>query len=92
VVRRLYTDEYEVQAARPVVLNGIEEVITRPDLADRAVFLTLGPITERQRRPEKDLWGLRAPATKHPGCDARHRGAWAADFLRGPNRALATNG
>ena len=57
-VRRLYTDEDEVlfQAARPVVLNGIEEVITRPDLADRAIFLTLGPITEQQRRPEKDLW------------------------------------
>ena len=57
-VRRLYTDEDEVlfEAARPIVLNGIEEVITRPDLADRAIFLTLGPITEEQRRPEKDLW------------------------------------
>ena len=42
-VRRLYTDQDEVlfEAARPVVLNGIEEVITRPDLADRAIFLTL---------------------------------------------------
>jgi hypothetical protein len=57
-VRRLYTDEDEVlfSAARPVVLNGIEEVITRPDLADRAIFLTLGPIPEEQRRPEKELW------------------------------------
>jgi hypothetical protein len=57
-VRRLYTDEDEVllSAARPVMLNGIEEVITRPDLADRAIFMTLGPITEQQRRPEKDLW------------------------------------
>jgi hypothetical protein len=56
--RRLYTDEDEVllSAARPVVLNGIEEVITRPDLADRAIFLTLGPITEQRRRPEKELW------------------------------------
>ena len=57
-VRRLYTDEDEVlfEAARPVVLNGIEEVITRPDLADRAIFLTLGPIAEQRRRPEKELW------------------------------------
>jgi hypothetical protein len=57
-VRRLYTDEDEVlfSAARPVVLNGIEEVITRPDLADRAIFLTLDPISEQQRRPEQDLW------------------------------------
>jgi hypothetical protein len=56
--RRLYTDEDEVlfDAARPIVLNGIEEVITRPDLADRAIFLTLEPISEQQRRPEKELW------------------------------------
>jgi hypothetical protein len=57
-VRRLYTDEDEVllSAARPIVLNGIEEIISRPDLADRAIFLTLGPITEQQRRPERELW------------------------------------
>jgi hypothetical protein len=57
-VRRLYTDEDEVllSAARPIVLNGVEEIISRPDLADRAIFLTLGPITEQQRRPERELW------------------------------------
>ena len=57
-VRQLYTDQDEVlfAAARPVILNGIEDVITRPDLADRAIMLTLGPITEAQRRPEKALW------------------------------------
>jgi hypothetical protein len=42
--------------ARPVILNGIEDVITRPDLADRAILLTLAPIAERQRRPEHTLW------------------------------------
>jgi hypothetical protein len=26
-----------------VILNGIEDIVTRPDLADRAVFLTLEP-------------------------------------------------
>ena len=42
-VRQLYTDQDEVlfDAARPVVLNGIEDIVTRPDLADRAIFLTL---------------------------------------------------
>jgi hypothetical protein len=37
-VRQLYTDQDEVlfDAARPVILNGIEELITRPDLADRS--------------------------------------------------------
>jgi hypothetical protein len=43
-------------AVRPVILNGIEDVITRPDLADRAILLMLGPIAERQRRPENALW------------------------------------
>jgi hypothetical protein len=56
--RQLYTDQDEVlfAAARPVILNGIEDVITRPDLADRAIPLTLAPITEVQRRPEATLW------------------------------------
>jgi hypothetical protein len=57
-VRQLYTDQDEVlfDAARPVILNGIEDVVIRPDLADRALFLTLRPILEAQRRPEKELW------------------------------------
>lgn len=57
-VRQLYSDQDEVlfDAARPVVLNGIEDIVTRPDLADRAVFLTLEPIPEERRRPEQELW------------------------------------
>jgi hypothetical protein len=43
-------------AARPVMLNGIEDVVTRPDLADRALFLTLPPIAEAQRRAGQELW------------------------------------
>jgi hypothetical protein len=57
-VRQLYTDQDEVlfDAARPVILNGIEDIVTRPDLADRAVFLTLEPIPEERCRPEQELW------------------------------------
>lgn len=57
-VRQLYTDEDEVlfDAARPIILNGIEDIVTRPDLADRAILLTLEPIPEKRRRPEKELW------------------------------------
>jgi hypothetical protein len=57
-VRQLYTDQDEVlfDAARPVILNGIEDIVTRPDLADRAVFLTLEAIPEERRRPEAELW------------------------------------
>jgi hypothetical protein len=56
--RRLFTDHDEIlfTVARPVILNGIENVITRPALADRAIALTLAPIAEQQRRPEHALW------------------------------------
>jgi hypothetical protein len=57
-LRQLYTDADEVlfQAARPAILNGIEDVIARQDLADRAIFLTMAPLTDEQRRPEAELW------------------------------------
>ena len=57
-MRQLYSDQDEVlfEAARPVILNGIEDIVSRPDLADRAVFLTLEAIPEERRRPEQELW------------------------------------
>jgi hypothetical protein len=57
-VRQLYTDDEEVlfESTRPILLNGIEDVVSRPDLGDRAIFLTLAPIGEAQRRPETELW------------------------------------
>ena len=56
--RRLFTDQDEIlfAAARPVILNGIEDIVTRPDLADRAILLMLAPIAEHQRRSEQALW------------------------------------
>jgi hypothetical protein len=57
-VRQLYTDDDEVlfQAARPLLVNGIEEIITRPDLADREIFLTMPPVPDSRRQSERDLW------------------------------------
>lgn len=57
-VRQLYTDDEEVlfHAARPTLLNSIEDVVSRPDLADRAIFLTLAPIGDKQRQLEGALW------------------------------------
>jgi hypothetical protein len=57
-VRQLYTDQDEMlfDAERPVILNGIEEIITKPDLADRTLFLTLKPIPEENRQSKQDLW------------------------------------
>jgi hypothetical protein len=57
-LRQLFTDEDEIlfHATRPVILNGIEDVVCRADLADRAIFLTLGPIADDRRRSERELW------------------------------------
>jgi hypothetical protein len=57
-VRQVYTDDEEIlfEAARPILLNGIEEVVSRPDLGDRAIFLTLDSIGETQRQAENELW------------------------------------
>jgi len=57
-VRQLYTDQDEVlfDATRPIILNGIEDIVTRPDLADRAIFLILQPIPDEKRKSEKELW------------------------------------
>jgi hypothetical protein len=56
--RELYTDADEklFDAMRPVMLNGIEDIATRPDLLDRAITLTLSEIPEDCRRDEDDLW------------------------------------
>ena len=55
--RQLYTDSDEVviDAVRPIILNGIDAVVARGDLADRAIFLTLGAIPDADRRPESEI-------------------------------------
>ena len=55
--RTLYTDDDEtiLDATRPIIVNGIGEIVTRADLADRAIHLTLEPIPETRRRLESDL-------------------------------------
>lgn len=57
-VRQLYTDGEEVlfDATRPIMLNAIEDIVARPDLADRSLFITLEPIPSERRRSEDDLW------------------------------------
>ena len=55
--RQLYTDSDEVlfDAQRPIILNGIEDIVTRADLADRAILLTLSPIPDEKRKSEEEL-------------------------------------
>jgi hypothetical protein len=56
--RTFYTNDEETlfEATRPVILNGIEEIVTRPDLLDRSLLLALPVIPETQRRAECDFW------------------------------------
>jgi hypothetical protein len=48
-----------------MILNGIEDIVTRPDLADRAVLLRLEAIPEESRHPETELWASSSPG-RHP--------------------------
>jgi hypothetical protein len=56
--RKLYTDDEEAlfNARRPIILNGIEDFVTRGDLADRAVALTLMEIPDDKRCDEETFW------------------------------------
>jgi hypothetical protein len=56
--RTLYTDLEEISLAvkRPVILNGIEDVATRPDLAERVLQIELETIPDQNRISEKELW------------------------------------
>jgi hypothetical protein len=92
-VRRLYTDQDEVlfQAARPIVLNGIEDVITRPDLADRAIFLTLPHLQEERRRAENEMWRDFESARPYV-LGALLDKPWIACRTRGSTRTAATDG
>lgn len=55
--RTLYDDNNETifRGMRPIVMDGIVDLVERPDLADRALNLTLGEITEEERRTEEDI-------------------------------------
>lgn len=56
--RELYSDDREriFNSTRPVMLNGIEEVATQPDLIERAIILTLPAIADGERKTEAELW------------------------------------
>lgn len=61
--RKLYSDETEVvlKAARPVILNGIVPVVTRPDLLERTMVVELPRIDSAQRMSERRFTGDLAP-------------------------------
>ncbi len=62
--RQLYTDQDEIvfSGARPIILNGIDNIVERDDLRDRAFLLDLPPVPDTARRAEADLWAAFATA------------------------------
>jgi len=73
--RQLYSDDEEVtlSAKRPVVINAIEEVVTRSDLLDRTLRVELPLIPDDERVSEEEFW--RGFEQAHPAilgglCDA----------------------
>jgi hypothetical protein len=56
--RQLYTNTDEVlfEAKRPIIINGIPTLATRPDLGDRCLVLILPTISKRSRMPESTFW------------------------------------
>lgn len=56
--RALYSDRDETifEAQRPVILNAITDVLTRPDLIDRSIVLAVPALEESRRKPEEAFW------------------------------------
>ncbi|MDP9364342.1 MAG: hypothetical protein M3Q10_09000, partial [Chloroflexota bacterium] len=56
--RELYTNTGRVifEVMRPVILNGIGEVVLREDLLDRSIIAGLLDIPDDKRRDEKEFW------------------------------------
>ena len=55
--RALYENREEeiFDAARPVILNGISDLATRPDLVSRGLFISFPPLCDSYRRTEDEL-------------------------------------
>jgi hypothetical protein len=56
--RTLYsdTDQTILKLSRPILLNGIAELATRPDLLERSLGVVLPTIPPDRRKTEGDLW------------------------------------
>lgn len=56
--RALYTDDEEhiIEATRPVIVNGIDDMTARPDFASRALAIDLPQIKDERRQEEATFW------------------------------------
>jgi hypothetical protein len=65
--RELYSNDDETifDAMRPVIINGIEALAERGDLADRSIVIALSPIADHNRRDEDTFWAEFEGARPH---------------------------
>jgi len=58
--RKFYSDNNETifRAMRPLIVNSIDNLVRRGDLADRAILIELPKIGKGERLPETELWRL----------------------------------
>ncbi len=56
--RQLYTDSEEIilSVKRPMLINGITDLVTRGDLLSRSIILTVPPLDDTNRRAKVDFW------------------------------------
>ena len=56
--RTLYANDEETifTFTRPIILNGIDEIIYRHDLLDRSIVVNLPTIPDNKRKPEDEFW------------------------------------
>lgn len=56
--RKLFTNSEEsvIAATRPVIVNGIDHITKRQDLADRAIVLALPYISPEKRKTKEEIW------------------------------------
>jgi len=60
IKRKLFTDDedFVIEVNSCIGLNGINQLITKPDLMDRSILLYQDPIDPVQRKEESVLWDL----------------------------------
>lgn len=58
VSKKNYTDseEHVIEACNPLILNGIDTIAKRSDLADRSIVINLPKLKVSQRRSEEEFW------------------------------------
>ncbi|TBW38409.1 hypothetical protein EYW49_09055 [Siculibacillus lacustris] len=71
------TEEVIIRVCKPILLNGIPNIVTQPDLADRAMVVRLRPISDAHRISSEDfdrLWAEARPKVLGVLLDAMSRG------------------